>query len=172
MAKKAPVYAIGDMVVHRFYGIGQIDAVENKPLNNGEVECFKVITDNGIYWFPTDSEDNPRVHPVASKKDIKKAVAILKSAPQDLEIDPIQWKERIDETQTEGGFLAISKLVRDLSALKKQKKLNRTQDQALNNLKNRLLREWAAGLEVDVDTIRPQLRAYLQESGTKSENAG
>lgn len=166
MVKITPMYSLGDMVVHRYYGVGQIEGIERKPLNGIEVECFKVKTENGIYWFPTDSLDNPRVHPVASQELIQRAIEILRSAPQSLENDPLQWKERIDAVQTDGDFLAISSLVRDLTALKTKKKLNQTQDQALNNLEERLLREWAASLEVDAISIRPMLEAYLQESNT------
>jgi RNA polymerase-interacting CarD/CdnL/TRCF family regulator len=103
---------------------------------------------------------------VASQELIQRAIEILRSAPQSLENDPLQWKERIDAVQTDGDFLAISSLVRDLTALKTKKKLNQTQDQALNNLEERLLREWAASLEVDAISIRPMLEAYLQESNT------
>ena len=166
MAKSSPIYSPGDMIVHRFYGIGQIDGIEKKPLNGVQVDCFRVKTENGIYWFPIDSEDNPRIHPVASQELIQKAIEILQSAPHNLDNDPIQWKERIDDVLTDGGFLAISSLVRDLTALKTKKKLNRTLDQALYKLENRLLREWAASLEVDVKSIQPRLRAYLKTSST------
>lgn len=166
MAKSSPIYSPGDMIVHRFYGIGQIEGIEKKPLNGVQVDCFRVKTENGIYWFPIDSEDNPRIHPVASQELIQKAIEILQSAPHNLDNDPIQWKERIDDVLTDGGFLAISSLVRDLTALKTKKKLNRTLDQALYKLENRLLREWAASLEVDVKSIRPRLRAYLKTSST------
>jgi RNA polymerase-interacting CarD/CdnL/TRCF family regulator len=171
MTKSTPMYSLGDMVVHRYYGIGQIDGIECKPFNGVEVECFKVKIENGAYWFPTDSLDNPHIHPVASQELIHRAIEILQSAPHGLENDPIQWKERIDDVLTDGGFLDISSLIRDLTALNTKKKLNRTQDQALNSLKDRLLMEWAASFEVDVKSIRPKLRAYLQESDTYSQNA-
>lgn len=171
MTKFSPMYSLGDMVVHRNYGVGQIDGIECKPLNGIEVECFKVKTENGIYWFPTDSLDNPRVHPVASQELIQRAIEILRSAPLGLENDPLQWKERIDDVQTDGDILAISRLVRDLAALKTKKKLNQTQDHALNNLEDRLLREWAASLEVDAKSVRPMLQAYLQESNAYSQDA-
>jgi RNA polymerase-interacting CarD/CdnL/TRCF family regulator len=166
MGKIKSLYLIGDMVVHRTHGVGQIDGVEHKPINGVEVECFKVKTENGTYWFPTESLDNPRIHPVASQELIQKAVEILQSAPTSLEDDPLEWKARIDNVQADGDFLAISGLVRDLAVLKTKKKLNRAQDQALNNLKDRLLREWAAGLGVDAQSIRPKLQTYLQVSNT------
>jgi RNA polymerase-interacting CarD/CdnL/TRCF family regulator len=170
MTKITPVYSLGDMVVHRYYGVGQISGIECKPINGVEVECFKVKTENGTYWFPKDSLDNPRVHPVASQDLVQRAVEILQSAPHGLENDPLQWKERIDDVQTDGGFLAISGLVRDLAALKTKKKLNQTQEKAFNTLKDRLLKEWAASIQVDAKSIRPTLKAYLQESNSYLQN--
>ena len=166
MVKSASIYSPGDIVVHRSYGIGRIDSVENKPLNGIDVECFKVETNNGIYWFPTENVDNPRVHPVATKSVINQAINILRSAPQNEEFDPIQWKDRIDEVQTGGDFLEVSGLVRDLAGLKMKKKLTRTQDQALNSLEERMLQEWAASLNVELDLIRPKLKAYIEEGNS------
>ena len=80
--------------------------------------------------------------------------------------DPLQWKERIEKVKSDGDFLDISSLVRDLAVLKREKNLSRVQDQAFNNLKDRLLREWAAGLGVDAKSIRPKLQAYLQGSNS------
>jgi RNA polymerase-interacting CarD/CdnL/TRCF family regulator len=164
MKDLTPKYSLGDMVVHRYYGVGQIEGIELKPLNGVEAECFKVKTENGIYWFPTNTLENPRVHPVASQELIQRAIKILRSAPQILDNDPNRWKERIDDVQTAGDILAISILLRDLAAMKTQKKLNQTQDQAFTNLEDRFLREWSASSGDDVNSIRPLLKTYLQES--------
>jgi len=56
--------------------------------------------------------------------------------------------------------------VRDLSALKTRKKLNRSQEQALTNLEARLLVEWAASLGVEAKSFRPKLRAYITQDPT------
>jgi len=171
MVKNSPMYSLGDRIVHRYYGVGHIDGIECKPLNGVKVECFKVKTENASYWFPTDSVDNQRFHPVASQELIQSVIEILQSAPHGLDNDPYQWKERIDDVQNNGDLLTISSLVRDLAAMKRKKKLNRIEDQALYNLENRLLREWAASLEVDAKSIRPRLRAYLQKSSNDSQIA-
>ena len=170
MAKVSSKYSIGDRVVHRNYGIGQIDGIENKPINGVQIDCFKVKTENSTYWFSTDSMDNPRVHLVASQELIQEAIEILQSTPHGLENDPIQWKERIDDVWANGDILGICSLIRDLTAFKSKNKLIRTQDQALNTLKDGLLREWSASSKVDVKLIRPKLRAYLQTSSTNFQN--
>jgi RNA polymerase-interacting CarD/CdnL/TRCF family regulator len=164
MANYSPIYSIGDRVVHRAYGVGKIDSVEWKTLNGTEVEYFKVKTENGNYWFPKDTVDNPRIHPVASKELLKKVIKTLRSTPQGLENDQIEWTEQIDKVLVDGDFLAISGLVRDLSVLKEEKKLDRILSKGLKTLENRLLQEWAAAEEVNMDSIRPKIQTYLRES--------
>lgn len=171
MAKLTPKYALGDRIIHHYYGVGQINGVEPKHLNGVEVECFIVKTKNGVYWFPTDTVDNPRVNLVASKELVQRAIEILRSAPPGLENDPVEWNKRIDEVESGGDFLAVSSLIRDLAALKTKKKLDLKQAQALKNLEDRLIREWAASLEVDAKSVRPKLRAYLRESNTHIQKA-
>lgn len=164
-------YSIGDTVVHRFYGIGSIDGIENKPLDGTLVECYRVNTSNSVFWFPTDSIENPRIHLVASVELIQEAIEIIKSVPKELDDDPILLNERIDDVWVKGEILDVSKLIRDLTALKTKNKLSRSQDQVLNNLKDYLLREWAASSKVDIKTIRPKLRAYLDSSNTNFQSA-
>jgi len=166
MDKITPAYALGDKIVHRSYGVGEIADIERVPFGGVETECFRVHTDNGSYWFPTAGPENPRIHRVASQALIQKAIKIFQSNPTDQEFDFHQWNERIEEVVRNGDFLAISSLVRDLSALKTRKKLNRSQEQALTNLEARLLVEWAASLGVEAKSFRPKLRAYITQDPT------
>ena len=172
MTKNSLIYSLGDKVIHRSYGVGEIEGVEHKPIKGIEVECFKVKTENGHYWFPTEGLDHHRIHPVATQELVDMAIKIIRSAPQDLENDHLQWKERIDIVQSNGDFLAISELVRDLVALKTTKNLNQVQSQALKTLEGRLLIEWAASSGVNVSSIRPKYRAYLSESKTYLQKDG
>ncbi len=164
MIKSPLQYSIGDMVVHNDYGVGYIDAIETKPINGVGVECFKVATGNGTYWFPTERIDNPRIHAVASHEKIQNAIEILRSAPSDSENDPLQWKERIEAVEEDGSFLETSKLVRDLAAYKAKKNIRHNEVQALKQYEARLLREWAASMNLRIDEIRPTLAKCLQES--------
>lgn len=170
MAKSTSMYSLGDRIIHRSYGVGQIESIDHKPVNGVKVECFKVKTEHGYFWFPTESTENPRIHPVAPNELLQKALKILRSPPQELELDPLLWQERIDEVQNEGDLLAISLLVRDLAGLKTKSKLQRTQETAFSKLKVRLLREWAAIQNVDPQTIQSKLRACLRKSNAHNKN--
>ena len=107
MTKHKPEYSPGDKLVHRNYGIGQIDSIEIKPMQGVEVECYKVKTDYGFYWFRLSDIDNPRIHPLASQELIKKLVEILCSVPQGLNNDPHQCGAHSRERQHRYRFPSV-----------------------------------------------------------------
>jgi RNA polymerase-interacting CarD/CdnL/TRCF family regulator len=164
-----PAYSIDDWVVHTYYGVGQIKRIETKPIHGEETKCFKVKTNDCTFWFPTTDSDNPRVRPVASKDDIDKMIKSLRRKSNKLDRDRQTWKKRIAEIKPDGDLLAISVLIRDLSAQQVVRQLNQTEQDALENLKERLLREWASIINERVEKLRPELNAYIKESQAKIE---
>jgi RNA polymerase-interacting CarD/CdnL/TRCF family regulator len=162
-------YSTGDWVVHLHYGVGQINRIETKPILGEDIKCFKVMTKDSTYWFPTTDTDNPRIRPVASEEIIKKVIKNLRRKANKLDTDRKQWKDRIDEVLADGDLLSISNLVRDLSTQQVLRPLNQTEDNALKHFEDRLLREWASIVGEEVDLIRPKYHAYIQESKAKIE---
>jgi RNA polymerase-interacting CarD/CdnL/TRCF family regulator len=155
-------YSIGVWVVHHSYGIGQIKKIEEKPIHEKLVACFRVKTKNGAYWFPSNGTDNPRIRPVASQDMLQHAQKELKKTVRDLDPDRRMWKSRINEVRASDDLIATSQLVRGLTILRTQRKLNQTEEKALSHFTDRLLREWSATMNVDVEDIRPKLNRYLQ----------
>lgn len=160
-------YTIDDWIVHTHYGVGQIKRIEVKPIHGEDKKCFKVKTKDSTYWFPTTDTDNPRIRPVASQDIIQKVVKNLRRKSSKLDADKKHWKKRIDDVQTNGDLLSISVLVRDLSAQQVLRKLNQTEENALEHFKERLLREWASIKQEEVEKLRSKLHAYIQESQAK-----
>ena len=169
MSKTMSVYAKGDMIVHHLFGVGKIVAIESKDINGVVGEYFKVKTETSTFWFSTEVRDNPRIHPVASKERIQEMIDILRSPPIPFSDDPLEWKTRFQDVQSSGDILEMSGLVRDLNALKRQNKLTYARGQALDAMEIRLLKEWAASLNIDAKELRPDFNAYLNES--KNNNA-
>jgi RNA polymerase-interacting CarD/CdnL/TRCF family regulator len=157
------LYSIGDWVVHCTYGIGQIKKVEVKPIDGELVPCFQVKTQNGAqWWFPQKDADNPRVRPIASQEVLQRAQEELQEPVQELDPDKNLWKHRIDEVIVSGDFIAITQIVRDLTVLQTQRRLNQIEAKSLSLFKNRLLREWSATMDTDIEAIRPKLKRYLK----------
>jgi RNA polymerase-interacting CarD/CdnL/TRCF family regulator len=160
-------YSIDDWIVHSYYGVGQIKRVEVKPINEEDMECFKVKTKDSTFWFPTTDTENPRIRPVASQALMKKVIRQLRSKPDLSETDKTVWKKMIGEVQVEGDLLSISILIRDLSAQQLVRELNQTEKNALEHNKERLLREWASITQEEMEDLRASLNAHIAHSQAK-----
>ena len=77
-------YAIDDWVGQKLLGIGQISGIEVNPIYGGDTICFKILTKDSTYWFPTTEKDNHRIRPVASKDIINKIVKTPEEKPPNL----------------------------------------------------------------------------------------
>ncbi len=162
-----PPYTLHDWIVHRNYGVGQVVKIEVMPIHGDPTECYRVKTRDGVYWLPLDSLDTPRVRPVATPERLDQAVQELHDSDQTLDPDRHYWKDRIQKVKQNGDLVAISRLVRDLSLLRTQRRLNQTEETALSTLTERLLREWAACAQKDIDRLRTKFQHTLQETKTR-----
>ena len=160
-------YTIDDWVVHTHYGVGQIKKIEVKPIHGEDTKCFKVKTKDSTFWFPTTDDDNPRIRPVASKEIIHKVVKNLRRKATKLDTNRSYWKKRIDEVYSNGDLLSTSILIRDLSAQQVRRTLNQTEEDTLEHFKERLIREWASITQEEVENLRTNLQAFIQESQAK-----
>lgn len=165
MTKIIHPYSIGDWVVHHAYGIGQIKQIDERPFQGKPIAYFRVeIKDNACWWFPRNSVDNPRIRPVASRDTLHLAQNELQKIIQDVEIDRDMLLIRIEEVRASDALVATSQLVRDLTILQTQRNLNQTEKTALGHFTDRLIREWAAAMNVDIETVRLKLHDFLQVS--------
>jgi RNA polymerase-interacting CarD/CdnL/TRCF family regulator len=163
----ASSYSIGDWIVHKYYGVGQIKKTEPRQIHGESIKCFRVKTKDSTFWFPATKDENPRIRPVSSKEIIKQVIKNLRRKSSRIEADKKHWKEQIAQTKSDGDLISMSKLIRDLSAQQVVRKLNQSEDTALNTFKTRLLREWAAITKKDVRRIEPEFNNYIQESKNK-----
>ena len=157
----------GDWLVHRFYGVGQIIRIEDKPIHEVATKCFQVKTNDSTYWFPTTDTANPRIRPIASEEIIHKAINNLRSQATYLDTDRTYWKQIIEDVQADNDLISISLLIRDLSAQQVIRSLNQIEREALNHFKERLLGEWASIMGEKIEILRPRLRSYIQEGQAK-----
>jgi RNA polymerase-interacting CarD/CdnL/TRCF family regulator len=158
----ASSYAIGDWVVHHTYGIGQIKKIEVKPIHGEQTPCFRVKTKDGAFWFPKNRSDNPRIRPVVTHKIIQHAKKELQKIIRELDPDRKLWKRRIDDVRASDDLIATSQMVRDLTILQTQRKLNQTEERALRHFTERLIGEWAAVNNSDVEVIQLKINGYLR----------
>jgi RNA polymerase-interacting CarD/CdnL/TRCF family regulator len=162
MVASLPEYTIGDWVVHHSYGVGQIRNIEVKPIHGEQVKCFRVKTKDSAFWFPKNRPDNPRIRPVVTPDIIQHAIEEMKTPVLELDPDRLIWKKRINETKASDDLIAISQIVRDLNLLRTQRKLNQTEERALNDFTDRLIDEWSTAMKTDSSVVRRELNEHIQ----------
>jgi CarD family transcriptional regulator len=167
----ATFFSKGQWIVHHYYGVGQITGIENKSLDGNEVSYYTVDTRNSRYWIPVESEDSSRLRPLSSPAEIKKIISILERRPKEMDPDHLQRKRVIREVLSNGSLTEMAQLIRDLTARQHAKKLNPTEEDALDRFKDGLIREWAVSMKTDMEEARDIFQKCLQKSLGKAAAA-
>ena len=169
MSQNEITYAVGDWIVHLIYGVGQVKKLEQRPIGGDQKMCYRVRTEDGVFWLPLDNADNERVRPIASPKRIQRALNALKSAPKKMAGNFQTRRKRIRKVSLDGDLNTDLKLVRDLNARQFKKGLNGTEQDAFNTIVKRFCQEWALSRGIEIQEARHKLERFMQESRKKAK---
>jgi len=160
-------YAVGDWIVHARYGVGQVRSLEKKPIGDIDRLCYRVRTENGVFWLPIDNDDNKRVRPIASPRRIQRAIETLRKAPQKMAAKFQTRRKRIREVSLDGDLNSDIKLLRDLNARQHRRGLNMTEQNAFDAIAKRFSKEWSLSNGIDIKEAHQKLNHFLRESWKK-----
>lgn len=167
MTANEKLYAVGDWMVHLIYGVGQVRRLEIKPIGSVDRLCYRVRTEDGVFWLPADNADNERVRSIASPNRIQRALEALRRAPRKMATNFQARRKHIREVSLDGDLKSDLKLVRDLNARQLRKGLNITEQEAFDTIVKRFLQEWSLSKGIEIQEARQRLHRYLQESWKK-----
>jgi RNA polymerase-interacting CarD/CdnL/TRCF family regulator len=136
-------YQRGDWIVHRHYGIGQVRGVEEKRIGDHQATYLKVKIDSSLLWLPLKADNDGVMRPVASAQELEQALAVLQRPPQAMNAKFKRRKALIQAMSYDSPLIAIARLVRDLRARRRERKLSMTEQEALKQFTNHLVAEWA-----------------------------
>jgi RNA polymerase-interacting CarD/CdnL/TRCF family regulator len=156
-------FDVGDWIVHAYYGVGQIEGVEERPVQGEDTDCFKVQTRDAEYWVPVERVENPRIRPVASRNRMQRAIRAIKKTPEEMNTNYRTRQARISEVLGSGSLLEMARLLRDLRGRQIARKLNATEMGALDDLKERMTHEWSVAMKIKFDTALQRLDEVLLE---------
>jgi RNA polymerase-interacting CarD/CdnL/TRCF family regulator len=162
----------GDWIVHAHYGVGQVKEKEKKVLEGDKKTFFKVRTFNGIYWLRVNNTAAPRIRRLASEYQVKKALSIIRTPPEELSKDYKQRIKEINEALKDGSLYTMAKVIRDLNGRKYEANLNQTEIVLLEKTTRRFLNEWSVVKGQDVGLLTEKLRSALQVSMQKEDSEG
>jgi RNA polymerase-interacting CarD/CdnL/TRCF family regulator len=161
-------YSEGDWIVHAYYGVGQVKGRDKKSLGGEKQSFFKVKTFNSVYWLPIKKADVDHIRPLASLYQIRRALSLIRKAPEELSNDYKIRGKAISKALRDVSLYAKARMIRDLHGKKFTSKLNISDQEALEKMKKQFLIEWAVVKENDPQELEEKLRQALHTSIEKA----
>jgi CarD family transcriptional regulator len=155
-------YAPGDWVVHRRHGAGKIESCAELVVEDTKNSYCKIQTHSVTVWLPVEKMNDDWLRPIASAADFRQALKVLRSPPQPMADSLNSRKSRIRNLDTSDSPVEIARLLRDLWALKKEKKtLSQVEEEALRRFTSCFQAEWAISLGTPIEEAKEEFAAML-----------
>ncbi len=137
------MFQIGDNIVYPMHGAGVIEAIEEKEIH-GETHSYYVIKipeNNMKVMIPIDKIPKLRIRSIVDTTTLSDVLCMLSNGVTEA---AVPWKQRyqrnLDKLKT-GEILDGAEVIRDLVFLNKEKSLNSSEKQLLDNAKKILISE-------------------------------
>lgn len=155
-------FQIGDNVIHRTFGFGEITNVEDKIINGTQVTCYVVQIDHTTIWVPAGIPGQNSLRNPTLPEEFVETINILTVPPNALDEDRLLRKKYLLDRLRDGRLTSICLVVRDLTHYKRVSKLNDQEKSILDQAINSLLAEWSRSLEIPLDEAQNSMEAMLQ----------
>ena len=157
-------HAVGDWLVHQYYGVGQLKGKEKKNIGGVEGTYFRLELDRSTIYIPENKLNSDWFRPVSSQTKLDEVTEILSRPAKKMDGRFTSRQSMIRKVMSENSIVNIARVIRDLSGRRRRRKsLSKTEDSALRELTARLLSEWSVALGLDESEAREKLRALLEE---------
>lgn len=157
------VFQIGDRVMHRSFGSGEIVRVEKKELAGQEREYYVVSVNQMTLWVPVDEGDTCSIRRPVRASHFKKLFEILSTPGDPLPEDRFKRQTELSERLRAGSVEGLCALLRDISTRSATKKLNENDMSVMRKTQDLFLQEWNYVLGTPVDEARSSLDQLLAE---------
>jgi RNA polymerase-interacting CarD/CdnL/TRCF family regulator len=157
------LYQVGEKVVHKHYGLGEIVQLDEKQFSGHLLPCYMVRIRDLTLWVPIDETKNSNLRAPTSSGEFQALFDILRSPGEPLSMDRLERKIQLQERMKDGQLESICKLVRDLTFFRQQKSLNENDNAVLARAQDLLLTEWKLALSVSSEEAAQLLRQLLAD---------
>jgi RNA polymerase-interacting CarD/CdnL/TRCF family regulator len=163
MSKKV-TFKKGDWIVHAYYGVGQVLAVDRKTIEGVQMKYFRVKTKSMTYWLPVNNSDVEHIRPVASKNLFTRSLKIIQKKPHKMANDYRSREKQISEAFAECSIKTLAALIRDLYGRRARGKINAREGEILARAKSLFVNEYVIVADTDPEDARTILEKALVQS--------
>lgn len=157
-------FQVGDKVVHRSFGRGEVVQLDEKELA-GKTQQYYVVEFNQLtLWVPVNGAEQGSLRLPVERLEFKKLLDVLRGPGEVLAEDRFQRQVQLSERMKEGSTEELCRIVRDISGRGIDHKLNENDLSVLRHAQNLLLEEWQFSQGISLEESRVALEKLLQES--------
>jgi RNA polymerase-interacting CarD/CdnL/TRCF family regulator len=157
-------FHIGDKVVHKAYGVGEILQYDEKTLY-GRVETYYVVQIKDLtIWVPVNGNGDGSLRPTTPASEFEQLFKILSKSGEALSDDRLERRTELIDRLRRGTLESMCRIIRDLMYLRRVKKLNDHDSSVLARAQNLLVEEWELALAVPHAEAERELMRILATS--------
>ena len=157
-------FKIDDWVVHCTHGLGQVKTIEQRTFGEQSVLYYMVQIGDLTVWVPADENINTRLRAPKSRDDFQKLFSLLNSTPEALPIDRRQRNQFLLEVLKDGSAESLCRVLRDLSAIRKQRTWGDYDRDIMKRIQKTLISEWSYVLSVSPHDAESELTKMLAQN--------
>jgi RNA polymerase-interacting CarD/CdnL/TRCF family regulator len=156
-------FKVGDLIVHPYYGVGQVVEIAQNQFSKQEL-ClyYKITLPKRVLWIPVEAHKGPGLRLVTAKGELDQYRNLLRSPALALPKNYHQRHLELDKRLKESSFQVLCEVVRDLTAANSQKALGSKDAATLRKTRESLCEEWAAAAALSVAEAVKEVGTLLQ----------
>jgi RNA polymerase-interacting CarD/CdnL/TRCF family regulator len=155
------VFQIGDKVIHKHYGLGEVIQLDEKEFSGRPTRCYVVRIRDLTMWVPAEENIRSSLRLPTPRDEFEKLFAILRSSGEPLSNDRFERKTQLYENMKDGKLEGICRVIRDLTLLGVTKKLNVDDRSVLERAQSFLVNEWMLSFSVSQIQAQRELSQIL-----------
>jgi RNA polymerase-interacting CarD/CdnL/TRCF family regulator len=154
-------FKVGDVVVHRAYGPGEIVQLDKKSIAGVATDYYVLQVGDMTLFVPRSDQDQASLRPLTPASDFDRMFTILQKPGEPLSPDRMERRTQLMESMKDGKLESICRVIRDLSDLSRTKKLNDNDGVIYERAQRFLLMEWKIALNIPLPEAQRNLSNML-----------
>lgn len=153
----------GDWVVHCTHGLGQVTAIEMRSFGEQNILYYQVQIGDLTIWVPADESLSKRLRKPASRAEFDQLFTMLTNPPEALPIDRRQRNQYLIELLKDGTAETLCRVIRDLSAIRKQRTWSEYDKEIMRRVQKSLIGEWSFIFSIHPHDAENELQKLLSK---------
>lgn len=171
MAKNEWEITVGDYVVYPTHGVGQVKEITEEKIANLKIEFLVILfaKNRMTLKIPVDKIEVSGLRKLSSEYEIKKAIDIMKTSPQQKRIVWAKRAQEYEEKINSGDPMVVAEVVRDLYKRADRIEQSFSERQIYEQALGRLADEYAAIFGLPSDEAIAKIEGIMEKEDKKQQ---